>query len=133
MVVADEDVLPLDPDMAPNMAAFMWMVDITDESRPMPVGSFQVEGVNGKRNTSMTGCHQPIEDISGPEVPFAWFAQGLRFIDISNPHSPRETASYLPDPAPGETRVCSNDVFRDARGLVYVIDRVRGFHIVERV
>ena len=27
----------------------MWMVDITDESRPMPVASFQVDGVNGKR------------------------------------------------------------------------------------
>jgi hypothetical protein len=29
--------------------------------------------------------------------------------------------------------VCSNDVFRDRRGLVYVIDRVRGFHVVERI
>jgi hypothetical protein len=29
--------------------------------------------------------------------------------------------------------VCSNDVFRDHRGLVYVIDRIRGFHIVERI
>jgi hypothetical protein len=120
--------------MAPEMAAFMWMVDITDETRPMPVGSFQVEGVNGKRNLWMTGCHQPIEDLAGgPEVPFAWFAQGLRFIDISNPHAPREAAHYMPDIPAGETRVCSNDVFRDQRGLVYVLDRVRGFNIVERV
>jgi hypothetical protein len=39
----------------------------------------------------------------------------------------------MPDVAPGADRVCSNDVFRDHRGLVYVIDRVRGFHIVERI
>jgi hypothetical protein len=132
MLVADEDVLPLDPNMAGDMSAFMWMVDITDESRPMPVGSFQVEGVNGKKNPWMTGCHQPIEDINSSEVPFAWFAQGLRFIDIANPHAPREVASYMPDVPQGSDRVCSNDVFRDPRGLVYVLDRVRGFHIVER-
>jgi hypothetical protein len=114
------------------MAAFMWMVDVTDEARPMPVASFQVDGVNGKRNAQMTGCHQPIEDIRDTEIPFAWFAQGLRFIDISNPNCPRETASYMPDVPAGAERVCSNDVFRDHRGLVYVIDRVRGFHIVER-
>ena len=38
----------------------------------------------------------------------------------------------MPDVPAGADRVCSNDVFRDARGLVYVIDRVRGFNIVER-
>ncbi len=133
MLVADEDVLPLDPRLTSEMPAFMWMMDITDETRPTPVGSFQVEGVDGKQNLWMTGCHQPVEELTGTEVPFAWFAQGLRFVDISNPHAPREVASYMPDVAPGADRVCSNDVFRDHRGLVYVIDRIRGFHIVERV
>jgi hypothetical protein len=133
MLVCDEDVLPLDPDWKKEMAAFMWMVDITDETRPMPVGSFQVEGVNGKVNEEMTGCHQPIEDITTTEVPFAWFAQGLRFIDISNPHAPKEVASYMYDPPAGETRICANDIFRDKRGLIYSIDRVRGMHIIERI
>jgi hypothetical protein len=126
-------VLPLDPKLTSEMPAFMWMMDVTDETRPTPVGSFQVDGVDGKQNLWMTGCHQPVEDITGPEVPFAWFAQGLRFVDISNPHAPREVASYMPDVAPGADRVCSNDVFRDHRGLVYVLDRIRGFHIVERI
>ena len=35
---------------------------------------------------------------------FAWFAQGLRIIDIKNPQAPREVASYMPDPAPGQSR-----------------------------
>jgi hypothetical protein len=39
----------------------------------------------------------------------------------------------MPNVPPGEDRVCSNDVFRDQRGLVYVIDRVRGLNIVERI
>ena len=132
MLVADEDVLPRDLGSQPQMPAFLWMVNITDETRPVPVGSFQVEGVNGKGLPTNTGCHQPVEQIRGNEVPCAWFAQGLRILDISNPHCLREVASYMPDPAAGK-RVCSNDVFQDDRGLIYLIDRHRGMHIVERV
>jgi hypothetical protein len=132
LLVNDEDVLPLDPAMSPEMPAFMWMVDVTDETRPVPVGSFQVDGVAGKKNPQKTGCHQPIETITSPIVPFAWFAQGLRFIDISNPHAPKEVASFVPDVPEGAQRVQSNDVYVDKRGLVYLIDRNRGLHIVER-
>ncbi len=133
MLVADEDVLPKDTEMEPEMPAALWMVNITEETRPIPVGSFQVEGVDGHKNPLQTGCHQPVEQIRGNEVPCAWFAQGLRIIDISNPHHLREVASYMPDPVPGAKRVSSNDVFMDDRGLIYLIDRVRGLNIVERV
>jgi hypothetical protein len=65
-------------------------------------------------------------------VPVAWFAQGLRILDISNPHRLREVATYMPDPAPGAKRVSSNDVYVDDRGLIYLIDRVGGLSILER-
>ena len=133
MLVADEDVLPRETPKQPQMPAFLWMVNITDERHPVPVGSFQVEGIDGKGLPTNTGCHQPVEEITGTEVPCAWFAQGLRVIDISNPHALREAAWYMPDPAPGEKRAASNDVFVDRRGLIYLIDRVRGLHILERV
>jgi hypothetical protein len=112
----------------------MWMVDITDETLPVPVGSFQVEGIEGKGpHKPMTACHQPCEKITGTEIPFAWFAQGLRIIDVKNPHSPREVAHFLPDVPPGSERVSSNDVTVDDRGLIYLIDRLRGLTIIERV
>jgi hypothetical protein len=38
----------------------------------------------------------------------------------------------VPDPAAGAGRVCSNDVAFDHRGLIYLIDRDRGLHILER-
>jgi hypothetical protein len=119
--------------MAPELAAFIWMVDATDETRPVPVATFQVEGVHGKRNPEMTGCHQPVEKVRGTEIPVAWFAQGLRFVDFSNPMAPRESAHYIPDLPKGSDRVSSNDVFQDDRGLVYLIDRTGGLSIVERV
>jgi hypothetical protein len=128
MVVSDEDVFrPED-----GVAAFMWVIDITNELVPVPISTYQVEGIAGKQTPKNTGCHQPCEKVLGTEIPFAWFAQGLRIIDIKNPQTPREVAWYMPDPAPGQSRVSSNDITVDDRGLLYLIDRVRGLSIVER-
>jgi hypothetical protein len=91
-----------------------------------------VEGVDGSPQPEYTGCHQPCEEIRSTEIPVAWFAYGLRIIEIKNPHAPREVASFLPDVPAGARRVCSNDVCVDARGLIYLVDRIRGLHILER-
>ena len=133
MLVADEDVLPKDLPEPCQMPAALWMVCITDEKKPVIVSSYQVEGLDGQVHPQQTGCHQPVEHIRGMEVPCAWFNQGLRILDISNPRCMKEVASYLPDPAPGQKKVVSNDVFQDDRGLIYLIDRYRGMHIVERI
>ncbi len=39
----------------------------------------------------------------------------------------------MPDVPPGARRVCSNDVYADGRGLIYLIDRNRGLSILERI
>jgi hypothetical protein len=44
----------------------------------------------------------------------------------------KRAAWRMPTPA-GAERVCSNDVFVDHRGLIYLIDRNRGLSILERV
>jgi hypothetical protein len=129
MVVADEDVVRGEGDVA----AFMWTIDITDERHPAVMGSFQVEGIEGKPHPTMTSCHQPCEKVMGTEIPFAWFAHGLRIIDVKNPHGPREVAHFVPDPPAGTDRVSSNDVTVDDRGLIYLIDRRRGLTILERL
>jgi hypothetical protein len=81
----------------------------------------------------MTGCHQPSEVVTGTEIPFAWFAQGLRIFDIKDPYAPEEVAWFRPDPVDSQGRLSTNDVTIDDRGLIYIIDRVRGMHIVERI
>jgi hypothetical protein len=128
LLVADEDVAR-DGDGLPS---FLWIVDITDEAHPMPFASFQVAEAEGTRQPPFTGCHQPVETVTGTEIPVAWFAYGLRIVDIASPHAPREVASFVPDVPAGADRVCSNDVFVDTRGLIYLIDRNRGLHILER-
>jgi hypothetical protein len=96
------------------------------------VGSFQVAGLEGGRHPVMTACHQPCEKVTGTEIPVAWFAQGLRIIDVKDPHCLREVAHFVPDPPAGSERAGSNDVTVDDRGLIYLIDRRRGLTILER-
>jgi hypothetical protein len=129
MIVADEDVSKL----APSPPAFTWMYDITDETSPIPIGTFQVDGVgsDGAPLPTMTGCHQPSERFTGTVIPFAWFAQGLRLLDVSDPFHMREVGHYLPDPPQGCQRVSSNDVTIDSRGLIYLVDRQRGIDIIQ--
>jgi hypothetical protein len=129
MIVSDEDVAKLEP----SPPAFLWLVDITAETRPVPFATFQVAGFDGAPQPPFTGCHQPAEEVRGTEIPVAWFAQGLRVVDIVDPHRPQEVASFMPPVPAGQTRVSSNDVFVDRRGLIYLIDRGRGLHILERV
>jgi hypothetical protein len=128
MLAADEDVQKTSR-AAP---AFLWLVDITEERHPVPISTFQVPGVTGEPQPEFTGCHQPCERITGPEIPVAWFTYGLRIVDVANPHAPREIAHFVPEPPTGQARVLSNDVDVDNRGLIYVIDRDRGLHILER-
>jgi hypothetical protein len=128
LIVADEDVFHL----FPGPPAFIWVVDVTVEERPVPVSTFQIDTLDGTPQRKATGCHQPIEKITGTEFPAAWFANGMRIIDVARPHAPREVGYFVPDPAPGADRPASNDVFVDDRGLIYLLDRVGGFHILER-
>jgi hypothetical protein len=108
-------------------------VDKTDETRPMPFSSFQVPGIDGSKETPwFTGCHQPVQQVKGTEIPVAWFSYGMRVIDISDPHNIKEVAFYVPPVYPEADRAQTNDVYEDDRGLIYVLDRIRGLNIVER-
>ncbi|MFZ3250010.1 MAG: hypothetical protein WA214_14070, partial [Pseudolabrys sp.] len=55
MLVADEDVVRL---AGPTSPAFLWLVDITDETRPIPFASFQVDEEDGSPKQDYTGLHQ---------------------------------------------------------------------------
>ena len=129
LVVADEDVAKLRP-AAPS---FAWVYDITNEQTPVSIATFQVPGLDtdGSPQPPMTGCHQPSERFRGTVIPFAWFAQGMRLVDVADPFHPAEVGHYLPDPPQGAERASSNDVTVDSRGLIYLVDRVRGVDIIE--
>lgn len=128
MMVADEDALPKYPGPGP----YLWMVDITDLEHPAAVSSFDAAPSTDLKRKSHTGLHQPDETVRGTEIPVAWHIHGLRIVDIADPHCMKEVAHFMPDPAPGQPKLQTNDVCSDDRGLIYIIDRLRGMHIVER-
>lgn len=128
-VVTDEDVTD---DVLEDPPAFMWVLDITNEARPVPVATYQAspEGlaVPGRR----FGAHQPWEYVGPDNLVFlAWFSGGVRAVDVSDPYAPREAGYYVPPTPAGEAAPQTNDIFVDARGLVYAIDRNRGLSVLE--
>ena len=109
-----------------------WWTSPTSSS-PVPFSSFQVEGVDGTPQPEFTGCHQPCETITGTEIPG-------RLVRLRAPHRRHRQSARaargraLPAGRPRRARRASrsNDVFVDDRGLIYLIDRGRGLHILER-
>ena len=124
LVVTDEDV---DDRLYAGTPGFMWLVDITDETSPVPVATYNIP--QPKNPPTYIGCHQPHEAVVGSLVYVTWFRNGLRVVDIADPYRPREVGAYLPQGGPKGPM--SNDVFVDARGLVYLMDRYWGLDILE--
>lgn len=111
----------------------MWIVDITDETNPVSVATFQVpvEGFNIEKGRF--GPHQPYEDVQvrGDLIYATWFSAGLRVVNIANPYRPVEVGYFIPEPE-GQEPIQTNDVFVDDRGFIYIIDRLeRGLDILK--
>ena len=110
----------------------MWVLDITEEARPVPVATYHVDPAGLAVPGQRFGAHQPWEHVREDNIVFlAWFSGGVRAVDISNPYRPEEAAAYLPPAAQGRRVPQTNDVFVDRRGLVFAIDRYEGLSVLE--
>jgi hypothetical protein len=128
-----------------------FMVDITTETRPFSVATFQVPESPGGfcRRGGRFGPHSSSESFAPifykKLVFIAYFNAGVRAVDIRNPYAPRDVASYIPATTErtgercvgdGAARSCkvaiqTNNVETDERGLIYLADRANtGLHIV---
>jgi len=124
-----------------------YMVDITDETHPFPVSTWQVPVGNFCDRGGRFGPHQHAETVNGDinrfEDKLAWvayFNAGIRVVDLSDPYNLKEVGYYLPKInehshpiAKGQpTAIQINDVDIDHRGLAYASDRVgSGLYILE--
>ena len=129
-----------------------FMVDITVESKPFPVATYQVPARAGDfcRRGGRFGPHSSSESFTpiyyGKVVFIAYFNAGVRALDIRDPFNPKEVAFYIPATTPNTARRCvnvggaerckvaiqTNNVEVDDRGLIYLVDRAdTGLHIAE--
>jgi hypothetical protein len=78
---------------------FLRLVDISNVLAPVQVGTFQTaDGAAGTSGeTYAYSIHNPLPDDHDPaHVYVAWYADGVRLLDVSNPAQPSEIASWLP-------------------------------------
>ena len=116
--------------------ASMWVFDVTDLKKIQPLAIYEVSELDSPWSRAAPGrfgAHQFQEHTKGGDtlVYCAWFAGGLRIVDIADPQAPREVGHYIPEPAAGKACPQSNDVDVDERGLIYLGDRYNGFDILE--
>jgi hypothetical protein len=114
----------------------LWTFDITDPAKIQPLAIFQVSELDSpwsRATPGRFGAHQFQEHMKGGDtlVYCAWFAGGLRIVDVADPSAPREVGWFIPEPAAGKAAPQTNDVDVDERGLVYIVDRYTGFDILE--
>lgn len=106
----------------------VWIVDVTDESRPVEVAQWTVDETIGDycARAGRVGSHSSHESFApvyyGRVMFIAHFNAGVRALDIRNPYQPREIAYYVP-PAGAGRAVATNNVEVDGRGYIYIVDR----------
>jgi hypothetical protein len=129
-----------------------FMVDVTMESRPWPVSTFEVPESSGRfcSRGGRFGPHSSNESFTpiyyGRLVFISYFNAGVRAVDIRDPLHPREAGFYIPAVTSKTDKRCvkangaercrvaiqTNNVEVDDRGLVYIVDRAdTGMHILE--
>jgi len=116
-----------------RLHAFLWIFDVTDLDNITALSAFDVSELDSlwARAPGRFGAHQFREKLDTPLVYATWFAGGLRVVDVSDPFLPREVGHFIPEPVGEEASPQSNDVDVDERGLIYLLDRNRGFDILE--
>ncbi|MGF1630146.1 MAG: hypothetical protein ACFCUT_11810 [Kiloniellaceae bacterium] len=116
-----------------RLHAFLWVFDVTDLANIVALSAFDVSELDSPwaRAPGRFGAHQFREKLDEPLVFATWFGGGLRVVDVSDPFAPEEVGHFIPEPVGDEPSPQSNDVDVDDRGLIYMIDRNRGFDILE--
>ncbi len=112
----------------------LWVFDITDPKKMFPLSIFEVSELDSPYSRAAPGrfgAHQFHERMDDTLVYCAWFAGGLRIVDIADPTAPQEVGHYIPEPLHGQAGPQTNDIDVDKRGIIYVVDRGPGFNILE--
>jgi hypothetical protein len=112
----------------------LWVFDVADPANIKPLSMWHLSELDNPyvKTGDRFGAHQFQEHMEDTCLYTAWFAGGLRVVDIADPMAPLEVAHWLAEPPPGQGSPQANDVDTDGSGLVYVIDRNRGLEILER-
>ncbi|HWP29703.1 MAG TPA: hypothetical protein VFB73_05225 [Chloroflexota bacterium] len=133
VVVTDESTA----DYCQEGQKLIWVVDVRDETRPVPIATCPVPEGDYCTRGGHFGPHNVHENRPGSYqddilIYATYWNAGLRIYDLSNPYRPEEVAYYVPPPPPRQPggvfkpTVQINDVYVDSAGLIYCTDRFNG-------
>jgi hypothetical protein len=88
-----------------------------------PFGQEGSRPVGGPYHPFAEFCSAHYFDVDGSTVTYAWYGEGTRFLDISDPEQPEQFAYWRPD----DGVVWASYMHR---GYVYTADRVRGVDVL---
>jgi hypothetical protein len=139
VAIDEEDHAHSDEELARRRTrphACLWVFDVTDPGKIQPLSVYQVSELESpwsRATPGRFGAHQFQEHTKGGAtlIYCAWFAGGLRIVDIADPSAPREVGHFIPEPAAGKACPQTNDVDVDGQGLIYAADRYNGLDILE--
>jgi hypothetical protein len=115
-----------------RLHAFLWIFDVTDLAQIKPLSIFNVSELDSPFATEgRFGAHQYREKLDDTLVYATWFSGGLRIVDVKNPMLPEEVGFFIPEPLGGQRSPQSNDVTVGDDGIIYLLDRNRGLHVLE--
>lgn len=116
-----------------RLHAFLWLMDVTDLAAIRPLSVFTLDQSASPYSTApgRFGAHQFHERLDTTLVYATWFSGGLRIIDARDPEFPQEVGFFVPEPLGGEPAPQSNDVAVGDDGIIYLLDRNRGLHVLE--
>ena len=112
----------------------LMVLDVTDRANLQPLALFEVSELDSpwsRATLQRFGANQFQEHMEDTLAYCAWFAGGLRIVDVADPYAPREVGYFIPEPSAGKAAPQTNDVDTDGRGLIYIVDRHGGFDVLE--
>lgn len=127
MVFTDEAI----KDLCQEEEKYVWLFDIRCEKNPIPIAVVSVESEGFWQKGGRFGAHNVHENRPGSKIDdqyiyATYFNGGLRIIDIRDRYRPVEVGYFIPERPDGQEAVQTNDVFVDANGLIYIVDRLAG-------
>jgi hypothetical protein len=106
-----------------------WRSSAADPYRLDVVGTWNPASKEGSRPVggpypaAANFCSAHYFDVDGPIVTYAWYGEGTRFLDISDPRNPRQFAYWRPDDG-----IVWASYLHD--GYVYTADSTRGVDVL---